>query len=319
MYKIIGADQKEYGPVSAEQMRQWFAERRVNAQTSVWSEAAGEWKPLGAHPEFADLLAAMPPAASPPATYGAAPGLSADILNRDYDLDIGRCVSDSWNLLKNNFGMVFGGTAIFLLIQAGLGGLAQIPFVGILFSLASLVVSGPLMGGLYYFFLKNMRRQPVEISDIFAGFRMSFGQLLLGYIVVTLLTAVSALPGGIVMAVPIVWMIHHNAAEVVPILVALIGLVIVIIPATYFSVSWLFALPLIIDKQMEFWPAMGASRKMVGKHWWLVFGLLVVCGLLYLVGFVACCVGIFFALPLMLGAIMYAYESIFSEPAARAP
>jgi uncharacterized membrane protein len=315
MYKIIGADQKEYGPVSLEQMRQWFSERRVNGQTSVWSEAGGEWKPLAAYAEFADLVAAMPPTAVAPAAYAPAGVLPPDMLSRDYDLDIGRCISQAWELLTNNFGMVFGGAAIFLLIQAGLGGLAQIPFIGLLFSLASLVVSGPLMGGLYYFLLKNIRRQPVEISDIFAGFRMCFGQLCLGYIVVAILTGLSMLPGGVIVAVPIIWMVHHNAAAAGPILVAMVGLIIAMIPAVYLSVSWIFSLPLIIDKQMEFWPAMGASRKMVGKHFWLVFGLLVVCGLIYLAGFLVCCVGLFFALPLILGAMMYGYESIFSAPA----
>ena len=60
MYKIIGADQKEYGPVTAEQLRQWLAEGRVNAQTSVWAEGSTEWKPFAAFPEFADILASNP-------------------------------------------------------------------------------------------------------------------------------------------------------------------------------------------------------------------------------------------------------------------
>jgi uncharacterized membrane protein len=119
------------------------------------------------------------------------------------------------------------------------------------------------------------------------------------------------------MGVPIYMMFHHHAVEIGPMLVALLGFVIAMIPAIYLGVSWMFSLPLIIDKQMEFWPAMGASRRMVGKHWWLVFGLLVVCGLINLAGFAACCVGIFFSLPIVFGAIMYAYESIFSAPAAR--
>ena len=47
------------------------------------------------------------------------------------------------------------------------------------------------------------------------------------------------------------------------------------IPATYLSVSWKFTLPLIVDKQMDFAAAMKASWKMVNKHWWLVFGLVI--------------------------------------------
>ena len=62
MYKIIGADQKEYGPVTAEQLRQWLAEGRVSAQTQVLPEGATEWKALGDLPEFA---AAAPGPARP--------------------------------------------------------------------------------------------------------------------------------------------------------------------------------------------------------------------------------------------------------------
>ena len=63
MYKIIGADNQEYGPITIEQMRQWLAEGRVNAQTLVWSETSNNWKPLSAYPEFA---VATPPGTQPP-------------------------------------------------------------------------------------------------------------------------------------------------------------------------------------------------------------------------------------------------------------
>jgi uncharacterized membrane protein len=316
MYKIIGGDQKEYGPITAEQLRQWIAEGRVNGQSSVQLEGASEWKPLSAFPEFADTLAAKPPPLSAAPAYAAPPGLGPEVFTRDYDLDIGRCVGDAWNLMKNNFGMVVGGAANFMLIEAGMGGLAQIPFVGILVSIASLIITGPLAGGVFYFFLKNIRRQPAEIGDIFAGFRLAFGQLLLGYLVLAILACVSALPGAAIMAVPIIIMVSHHAASAGLIAIAALGFMVLILPPIYLSVGWVFSLPLIIDKQMEFWPAMCASRKMVGKHWWLVFGLVVICGLIRLAGVLACCVGLFISVPVGIGAMMYAYESIFS-PASR--
>jgi len=61
MYKIIGADGKLYGPVSAEQLRQWLAEGRANAQTQALADGAAEWKPLGALPEFAGHFAPPTP------------------------------------------------------------------------------------------------------------------------------------------------------------------------------------------------------------------------------------------------------------------
>jgi len=78
MYKILGADQKEYGPVSAEVVRQWIAERRAGAQTRVQAEGSADWKPLSDFPEFRDALAAppglpSPQAASAPLTGSPAP------------------------------------------------------------------------------------------------------------------------------------------------------------------------------------------------------------------------------------------------------
>jgi hypothetical protein len=55
MYKIVGADRKEYGPVTADQLREWIAQGRANAQTIVRFEE-GPWKPLGTYPEFAPLV-----------------------------------------------------------------------------------------------------------------------------------------------------------------------------------------------------------------------------------------------------------------------
>jgi TM2 domain-containing membrane protein YozV len=67
MYKIIGTDGRTYGPVSAEEMRRWIAENRVNAQTLVQADGSQEWKPLISFSEFASGLNAVPPPiATPP-------------------------------------------------------------------------------------------------------------------------------------------------------------------------------------------------------------------------------------------------------------
>jgi TM2 domain-containing membrane protein YozV len=63
MFKIIGADGQQYGPVDADQIRRWRRENRVHAQTLIQAEGAPDWKPLDAFPEFAGE---PPPAAAPP-------------------------------------------------------------------------------------------------------------------------------------------------------------------------------------------------------------------------------------------------------------
>jgi hypothetical protein len=70
MYKIIGANQVEYGPISAGQLRQWIAEGRVNAQTLAQAEGETTWRPISTFPEFAASFASTPP---PPPLGGAVP------------------------------------------------------------------------------------------------------------------------------------------------------------------------------------------------------------------------------------------------------
>lgn len=72
MYKIIGSDQKTYGPVPADQIRKWIAEGRVTGATLAQEESSTEWKPLSAFPEFAlPPGPTIPPAIIPPKPYAA--------------------------------------------------------------------------------------------------------------------------------------------------------------------------------------------------------------------------------------------------------
>jgi TM2 domain-containing membrane protein YozV len=66
MYKIIGTDGKQYGPIGADEIRRWLAANRVNAQTLVQSENSPEWKALSSFPEFASELKTAPPPIAPP-------------------------------------------------------------------------------------------------------------------------------------------------------------------------------------------------------------------------------------------------------------
>ena len=66
MYKIVGSDGKQYGPLSTELLKQWIAERRVERQTPVLVEGAAEWTFLGLLPEFAgNFSPQVVPAPSP--------------------------------------------------------------------------------------------------------------------------------------------------------------------------------------------------------------------------------------------------------------
>ena len=70
MYKIIGQDGKEYGPITAEQLRRWILENRVESRTPVFADGAKDWTFAGLLPEFAALFPAaatqVPPTIAPP-------------------------------------------------------------------------------------------------------------------------------------------------------------------------------------------------------------------------------------------------------------
>lgn len=144
-----------------------------------------------------------------------------------------------------------------------------------------------LFGGLYLVFIRRIRGEAVQVGDIFAGFNIAFAHLVLAGLVTWLLTT--------------------------------IGFVLCILPGIYLCVGYVFVLPLVIDKKMEFWPAMEVSRQVVQRHWWSMFGLVIVLALLVVAGFIACLVGAIVTIPVAIAALMYVYEDLFGASAALPP
>ena len=277
MYKIIGADGQQYGPVSADQIRQWIADNRVRPETLVQRQGAEEWKAANTYAEFADALTAKAAARafSPPPLAGTTPkpdaeAMAAEILARDYRLEIGSCISRSWNLLMQHFWLMVGACFVLQLVQGA------VP-----------LLTGPCMGGFYFLLLKLIRGQRAEFGDGFAGFSQGLLQLFLCGLVRGFLI--------------------------------LLGFFLCILPGIYLAVAWLFALPLIIDKKMDFWPAMELSRKVVCRHWWVFFGFALANILVGVLGWLACFIGIYVAVPVIYGAVAYAYEDIFRSAPANPP
>jgi hypothetical protein len=307
MYKVIGADGKEYGPVTADQLRQWVRENRANGQTLVQVEGSSEMRAMNQCPEFADLFGApgAPLPVAAPAVFAA-----EALATRDYQLDIGGSISRGWALVKTNLGLLIGATVLTFLMMGVAG---AIPFIG---GIIGLVIDGPLLGGLYLVVLGCLRSENVSVGNIFDGFRRSFGQLILGYFIPTLLAAVPVIPGAIPLAIGIVMHAKHNAAALPLLVVGGALLLVGALISIYLSVCWMFTLPLVADKGMDFWSAMKLSRAVVRKHWWAWFGFMFVVGLVAMAGVLACCVGLLFTAPVALAAMMYAYEDVFSRPAA---
>jgi predicted Ser/Thr protein kinase len=221
-------------------------------------------------------------AAPPPASDAQA--IADDILARDYTLDIGSCIRRGWKLLRANFWPFVGITALLMALIAfassanSAHGPARTSSAEIMSGLA-LLLWGPLFGGFYLYLLKKIRGEKATVETVFSGFSHRFLHLFLGGFASGLLT----------------WL----------------GFVCFVIPGIYLLIAWMFTLPLIADKQLDFWSAMELSRKVVTKHWFKFFFFGIFSLLYFFLGALAFGVGIFVTIPLVLASMMYAYEDVF--------
>jgi hypothetical protein len=107
------------------------------------------------------------------------------------------------------------------------------------------LIQGVLYGGLYLIFLNRIRGQPASIGDVFAGFSAGFAQLMLTGLLTKLLASLG------------------------------FGCCLVL-PGLYLFVAWVFSVPLVADKRLEFWSAMELSRRVVTRVWFETLGLMLV-------------------------------------------
>lgn len=125
MYKIIGADGREYGPVTQDQLRQWITEGRANAQTKLQAEGSANWRPLSDCAEFhvsLGLSGVAPPLVSPPVQ----PFVATRPAGADKKIAAGICAILLGCLGIHKFILGYTGEAITMLLitvlTCGLGG-----------------------------------------------------------------------------------------------------------------------------------------------------------------------------------------------------
>ncbi|MBI5386990.1 MAG: DUF4339 domain-containing protein [Verrucomicrobia bacterium] len=199
------------------------------------------------------------------------------LTQRDYDSPIADCISRGWQTYRACLGPILGTTVLMGLIMLVVNGIPYLSYI------LALVFNGAIMGGFWTYFIKHVRQQPAFLADAFSGFSSQFGQLLLGNLVVGILTGIPVIPGAIVMVIGVVMASTGGGGSTVMVVAIGIGGVLLlagILVSVYLSTLWVFTIPVVADKKLTFWPAMQLSRKMVAKHWWSNFGLMLVAGLI---------------------------------------
>jgi len=145
----------------------------------------------------------------------------------------------------------------------------------VLSSVVPVILQGAMIIGLHIMAIKKLQNRTPEFADVFKGFNYFVPAL-----VASLLISVGVFVGMIFCIIP--------------------GLV--ILAVTMFS--YLF----IVDRNMDFWPAIQASHEVV-KLDYLGFTLFILAlGVLQIVGALLCFVGLLVTLPIMYAAITVAYK-----------
>ncbi len=162
------------------------------------------------------------------------------------------------------------------MVTADMGNFALLSLIFVLVnSVASIVTQGPLQAGMHLFCMKKMYGRRAELGDLFKGF-----DYFLPAFVAALLIGVFVFAGILVCIIP--------------------GLVV----AAMFKFTYLF----ILDKRMDFWPAMMASHEVVKGDYFGFTMFLIVMGLINLLGALCCIVGLLVTVPMSVAAITIAYQ-----------
>jgi uncharacterized membrane protein len=164
------------------------------------------------------------------------------------------------------------------MVKADLGNYALLGLVFIaLNALVPIILQGPLFAGFHIYCMKRILGRPAEFPDLFKGFNFFVPTL-----VASLVISLFVFGGTLLCIIP--------------------GLVV----AAMFKFTYLF----IVDKRMDFWPAMMASHAVVKNDYFGFTMFLILMGLVNLLGALCCIVGILVSIPVTLAAITIAYQEL---------
>jgi hypothetical protein len=232
------------------------------------------------------------------------------IIQRGYSVEIGGFINRGWEIFQTDIASFVLFCLITGIINIALGVIGLFPFIGLIGSIISLIIGGPLYAGYFIAAFKIGKNQSTSFEDFFKGFQNSyFLQVFLASLIVGVLTFLCLIPAIIIFVLSSV-LSNGNEPNVILLAVgglcALIGLV----GALYLGVSYTFAIPLVVGRSMDFWSAMETSRKLISQQWFSFFCFMLVLGVINIVGSLPCFIGLLFTIPLTACAIAAAYESI---------
>jgi len=214
----------------------------------------------------------------------------------DYDFSIGAALSEAWektNGLKGSFwaagaiffavvlilGLVLGGGSFFLAVQ---GDASSGMLMGLSIQLVMMAVMYPFMAGIVMLGIDRSVDLPLSYKSVFAYFTYTLPLLGVAVLMSVLVT---------------------------------IGFILLIVPGVYLSLAYMFAVPLVVEKNLGIWDAMETSRKAVTSHWFKLFFLFLIMSVILIVSALPFGIGLIWTYPMMVAMVGVMYRDIFGVEA----
>ncbi len=222
------------------------------------------------------------------------------LIQQGYDLNVTECVGQGWKILNQNLGGFIGFVFLSVLLY----------FVSFCFCGIPLLFAGNLFAGFYIVAMKIQKQQSINFENFFDGFRNSnFPQILLETLVIGAITIVIYIP---IYAVQLSLQFSNMQTTDPTKFLIIYGIATLIgwIALMFVGIIYMFAIPLIIDQRIEFWPAMETSRKIVMQRWVSFLLLSFLLSLLNFAGALLCGIGLLWTTPLYFCSVMAAYNQV---------
>lgn len=162
------------------------------------------------------------------------------------------------------------------LVQADLGSYVLIAFLFFVLSGVPFI-QGALIAGFHIYTMKKLSGRNPEIGDFFKGFN---------------------------------FFLHSLVASLLIGLFTFLGALALIIPALVIAAMYKFTYLFIVDKRLEFWPAMQASHNVVRRDYFGFTMFLILAFFVNVLGFLCLIVGLLVTVPVTFAAITIAYKEL---------
>jgi hypothetical protein len=303
---------QQNGPVSTDEILRLFGTGSIGPRDLVWREGMVDWKPAGEVPELAfqpppppvaviaaPVSSAVDPYRPPSASWNdlaVSPPTGDEIVPGSEPLEIGPCISRSWELVKRHFGLLIAVWVIYFVVSVGFSILAELPVVATQGGADSVEVAYPSDAVRAYNFITRIAEQ---ILDVFLG----LGLVRIG------LNIVSNKPADISM-------LFGEGRKLISMILASIlygfmvfgGLLLLVVPGIYLALRFGQYQYAIVDKDLGAIEALKYSSKITQGNLLNLFGLIIVCILVVLAGVLALVVGLIVAIPITHLATLVAYR-----------